>query len=132
MMKMQETKLLTPAVTTEGNTVTEPSHEITLGDISSPMREVSTSAPNTPEMHSIDPITIELKTQSKYCATVEDITSNDDCTTVYTTTTDIAGAAQPDITKTLDKSIFTHLTYLFKPEHIQKITELVTIGDNLT
>jgi hypothetical protein len=62
MMNMKETKLPTPAVTTEENTVAEPSHKTTLGDISSPVREVSTSILTTTEMHSIDPITIELKT----------------------------------------------------------------------
>ena len=63
---------------------------------------------------------------------MEDITDSDNSNTVYTTTTDTAGVAQPDITDTLDKSIFTRLTDPFKPERVQKIAELVTIGDDLT
>ena len=132
MKKMKGTELPTPTVTTEGNTGAEPSHETTLGDILSPMREVSDPIPTTPETCNIDPATVEPKTRSKYRATVEDITDDDDSTTVYTTTTDIAGVAQPDITNTLDKSIFTRSTHPFKPERVQKIKELVTIGNDLT
>jgi len=129
---MKEPEPPTPAVTTEGSIVGEPPHETTPGDTPSPVREVSTPMSTTPEMHTIDPITAEPETRPKYHATVEDITDNDDFTAVYTTTTDIAGVAQPDITNTLDKSIFTRSTHAFKHERVQKIIELVTIGDDLT
>ena len=61
VIKMKGTELPTPVVITEENTVAEPLHETTLGDISSPVREVLTSIPTTPETHNIDPTSVELK-----------------------------------------------------------------------
>jgi hypothetical protein len=96
------------------------------------MREVSTVTPPTPNTCHINPITIEPETQPRYGTTVEDITDNNDPSTVYTVTADTAGTVQPDITTNLDKSIFTRSMHAFKPERVQKILELVTIGDDLT
>ena len=117
------------AAAIQENTVAIPPRETALGDKLSPVREVSTVTPPTPNTCHINPITVEPETRPRYRTTVEDTT---DDSTVYTVTADTTGAAQPDITTNLDKSIFTRSTHPFKLERVQKILELVTIGDDLT
>jgi hypothetical protein len=129
---MKETELPIPtAAAIQESKVAIPPRETALGDESSPMREVSI-VPPIPDVHHIDPTTVEPKIQHRYCTTVEDVNDDDDSSTIYTVTADTAGVAQPDITNNLDKSIFTHSTYPFNPECVQKILELVTIGNDLT
>jgi hypothetical protein len=109
-----------------------------LGDDSSPVREVSTTITSEPEMCHIDTIAPDPTNHLSHRTTVEDIPDEDEPRPIYTITTestnspDATGTTQPDVITNLDKSIFTRFTKPNKPERVQKILELVTIGDDLT
>jgi hypothetical protein len=112
--------------------------ETALGDDSSPMREVSATISSEPGVHCTKPTMPDPSNRFKYHATVEDITDEDDPSPVHTimsaATDNIPdiGAAQPDVISSLDRTIFTCLTEPNKPERVQKIIELIAIGDDLT
>jgi hypothetical protein len=115
-----------------------PSRGTALGDDTSPVREVSTAILSEPEMHHIDTITTDPADLSSYITTIEDVPDEGKSSTIYSVTTEpiadfeTTGAAQPEVITNLDKSIFTCFTNPNKLEHIQKILELVTIGEDLT
>ena len=128
----KDAKLPVGAAATKETVVTTPSHETALGDKSSPVREVSTVIQTVPETLCIDPIAAEPIDRFKYRATVEDVTDEGNVCSVHTVTAETTGTAQPDIISDLDRLIFTRATDAFKPERVQKILELITIGDDLT
>ena len=114
------------------------SRETALGDHSSPVREVSTVIPSDTEIQHIDTTTTDHTDHPNRRTTVEDIPDEGETdyvhpvTTEPTTSPNTTDAAQPDVITNLDKSIFTRFTQPNQPERMQKILELVTIGDDLT
>jgi len=130
--KEKDTEPLIEAAVMKETVVMTPLRKTAPGDKPSPVREVSTVIPITPETQHIDPTVPELNDRSKYRAAVEDVTDEDAPSSVYTATTEATGTAQPDVISDLDRSIFTRATDAFKPERVQKILDLITVGDDLT
>jgi hypothetical protein len=130
----------TPRETHETETIMAlpSSRETALGDDSSPVREVLPVTSPNPETHHIDTATTDPTGHRKYRTTIEDVPDEGEPNSVRSVTTepptnpDASGAAQPEVITNLDKSIFTRFTRPNEPRRIQKILELITIGDDLT